>query len=187
VHVPGHDRRGARLLNTPQHLLGGKKVGIQHCAFARATCCLFGEVVKLGGFGLASVTTAPFKEHRRAGKMDYTAPEVIHGKAARALGPVRPGRDLLSAPQRPLAVFPRRRPPSTASMFAPPRTCPSWSRRSSRSSRGALSANAEERWPSCKELILRLGELFPLRVNLFRSALVQGLWNLVMTSVCSAS
>src|SRR4029079_14789647 len=67
-------------LNAPQHLLGGKKVGIQHCDVRPGNMRLFGEVVKLGGFGLASVTTAPFKEHRRAGKRDYTPPEVIHGK-----------------------------------------------------------------------------------------------------------
>lgn len=146
-------------LNTPQHLLVGKKVGIQHCDVRPGNMLLFGEVVKLGGFGLASVTTAPIKEHRRAGKMDYTSPEVIHGKPhersdqfglAVTYCQLRSGH--LPFPEAPTTFDSQYVRPAPDLSFLLEEEQPIVSR--------ALSANPEERWPSCKEMVLRLGELF---------------------------
>jgi serine/threonine protein kinase len=72
--------QGLDFLNSRQHLIEGQRVSIQHCDIKPTNLLLFGEKVKLSDFGLASVTSAPLKSHRRAGTLEYAAPEVFQGR-----------------------------------------------------------------------------------------------------------
>ncbi|MBY0522941.1 MAG: serine/threonine protein kinase [Gemmataceae bacterium] len=67
-------------MNARQHQLDGRKVAFQHCDIKPSNMLLFGDSVKLADFGLASPTTAALKFHRRAGTMDFIAPEVFQGR-----------------------------------------------------------------------------------------------------------
>lgn len=67
-------------MNTRQHTLDGRKVAFQHCDIKPSNILLFGDTVKLADFGLASPTSAALKFHRRAGTLDFTAPEVFQGR-----------------------------------------------------------------------------------------------------------
>src|SRR5262249_30030216 len=67
-------------LNTRQHAVDGQHVSIQHCDVKPSNLLLFGDKVKLTDFGLCSVTASPSKLHRRAGTLDYAAPEVFQGR-----------------------------------------------------------------------------------------------------------
>ena len=67
-------------LNTRQHRIEGKKVGIQHCDIKPSNMLLFGDTVKLADFGLMSLTTAKIQAHRRGGTVDYMAPEQFQGR-----------------------------------------------------------------------------------------------------------
>jgi serine/threonine-protein kinase len=71
---------GLDYLNARQHLLDGRKVAFQHCDIKPSNLLLFGDVVKVADFGLASVSSTPLKYHRRAGTLEYTAPEVFQGR-----------------------------------------------------------------------------------------------------------
>lgn len=67
-------------LNTRQHHLDGRRVSFQHCDIKPSNLLLFGDQVKVADFGLASPTTSMLKFHRRAGTLDYAAPEIFQGR-----------------------------------------------------------------------------------------------------------
>lgn len=67
-------------LNSRQHLIGGRRVAIQHCDIKPSNLLLFGDVVKLADFGLSSLTSSSIQFHRVSGTLDYMAPEVFQGK-----------------------------------------------------------------------------------------------------------
>jgi serine/threonine protein kinase len=67
-------------LNARQHTIGGTKVALQHCDINPGNLLLFGETVKVSDFSLTSVLGSPLGAHRRAGTLDYAAPEVFQGR-----------------------------------------------------------------------------------------------------------
>lgn len=67
-------------LNTRQHHIDGKRVAIQHCDIKPSNLLLFEDTVKLADFGLSSLTSSSVQAHRRAGTLDYMAPEVFAGR-----------------------------------------------------------------------------------------------------------
>lgn len=146
-------------LNTPQHHLAGQRVGIQHCDVKPGNMLLLGETVKLGDFGLASVTTAPLKSNRRAARMDYTAPEIIQGRLhnhsdqfglAVTYCQLRTGR--LPFPEAPAAFDCRYVRPAPDLSLLTEVERPLLAR--------ALFPNPDERWPSCSEFLHKLSGIF---------------------------
>src|SRR5262249_33047731 len=67
-------------LNTRQHNLDGRRVGFQHCDIKPSNLLVFGEKVKVADFRLASPTSTSLRFQRRAGTLDYTAPEVFQSR-----------------------------------------------------------------------------------------------------------
>lgn len=145
-------------MNTRQHNLEGRKVAFQHCDIKPSNILLFGDTVKIADFGLASPTSAPLKFHRRAGTLDYTAPEVFQGRLSNwtdqyALGitycQLRGGK--LPFPNTP-AKFDRSyvRPPPELDMLPAPER-PLVGR--------ALAPVPQNRWPTCREFIAGLAKL----------------------------
>jgi serine/threonine protein kinase len=66
-------------LNQRQHHVNGQRVAFRHCDIKPSNLLVVGSVVKLADFSLAVQTTSPMWHHRRAGTLDYAAPEVFQG------------------------------------------------------------------------------------------------------------
>jgi len=66
-------------LNTRQHTVNGQRVAFRHCDVKPSNLLVLGRTVKVSDFGLAVQTTSPFINHRRAGTLNYAAPEVFRG------------------------------------------------------------------------------------------------------------
>jgi serine/threonine protein kinase len=119
---------------------------------------LFGDTVKVADFGLASPTSAPLKFHRRAGTLEYTAPEVFQGRLSNWTDQYALGISycLLRGGKLPFSNTPAKfdltyvRPAPDLTML-PPRERPIVSR--------ALSTTPQDRWPSCREFIAGLAKL----------------------------
>ena len=67
-------------LHDRNHVVEGQKIGWQHCDIKPSNMLLFGENVKLADFGLSSKMVGKRMPHRRAGTLDYAAPEVFRGE-----------------------------------------------------------------------------------------------------------
>ncbi len=144
-------------LHARNHTMDNQKVGIQHCDIKPSNMLLFGETVKLADFGLSSPMIAKRMPHRRAGTLDYAAPEVFRGE-------LTDGTDqyalavtycLLRGGQVPFPDTPAKfdqtyvRPEPNLTMLSEPER-PIIAR--------ALSPAPPNRWPSCTELIATLAK-----------------------------
>jgi serine/threonine protein kinase, bacterial len=145
-------------LNARQHMLGGKKVAIQHCDVKPSNLLLFGEIVKLADFGLASPTTTRYQPHRRAGTLDFLGPEIFKGRLSERSDQyslavtycqLRGGR--LPFSDTPVAFDAAyTRPTPTLDMLSEPER-PIIKR--------ALHPVPQDRWPSCREMIAQLADV----------------------------
>jgi serine/threonine protein kinase, bacterial len=142
-------------MNKRQHVLDGHRVAFQHCDIKPSNLLLFGETVKVADLSLATPTSAPIKVTSWAGTVDYTAPEVFHGRLsdwsdqyalAVTYCQMRGGR--LPFPSTPQS-FPRvnARPAPDLTMLA---------ERERSIIRRALGEVPQHRWPSCSEMMAQL-------------------------------
>jgi serine/threonine-protein kinase len=71
---------GLDFLNARQHVINGSKVAIQHCDIKPSNLLLCGENLKVADFGLSSFLIGRLETRRRAGTLDYCAPEIFQGR-----------------------------------------------------------------------------------------------------------
>jgi len=148
---------GIDFMNKRQHLLEGRKVAYQHCDIKPSNLLLFEDGVKVADFGLASPTSSPLRAHRRAGTLEYAAPEVFQGRLsdwtdqyALAITYVQLRSGQLPFPEVPKGFNkPVSRPTPDLKMLPEPER-PIVLR--------ALSVVPQDRWPSCKDFITRLSK-----------------------------
>lgn len=142
-------------LNARKHVIEGNRVAIQHCDVKPSNLLLFGENVKLADYGLSSLTTTSLQFHRRAGTLDYTAPEVFQGRLSDRTDQYALAVTYcqLRSGQLPFADTPRTfkkgyvRPDPDLSMLTPGEQ-PIVAR--------ALARAPQDRWPSCAEMMREL-------------------------------
>jgi serine/threonine-protein kinase len=155
-------------LNARRHMVGGLKVGVQHCDVKPSNLLVFGQQVKLADFGLASVTTGTDAVHRRAGTLAYAAPEVFQGRLsdwtdqyalAVTYCELRGGR--LPFPDTPDQFVSGYVRPTPDLQMLPEAERPIVTR--------ALARTPPDRWPCCAEFVGRLAALngeAPVRVEM---------------------
>jgi serine/threonine protein kinase len=142
-------------LNTRQHFLGGQRQAVRHCDVKPSNLLVLGDRIKLADFSLSVQTTLPLLSNRRAGTLDYAAPEVFQGMLsdrtdqyalAVSYCQLRGGRlPFTDTPPRFVASYVRPIPDLT--MLAPAERPVV---------RRALDPVPQDRWPSCAELIGQL-------------------------------
>jgi serine/threonine protein kinase, bacterial len=146
---------GLDYLNTHRHRINDRLVTIQHCDVKPSNLLLFGDRVKVADFGLSSSFISRLSSHKRAGTVDYAAPEIFQGRLSEQADQyslavtycqLRGGR--LPFPEGPRQFSPTyARPEPDLSMLTPEER-PIVAR--------ALCKNPPERWACCGELMARL-------------------------------
>jgi serine/threonine protein kinase len=141
-----------------RHQIQGQQISLQHCDINPRNLLLFGDTAKVSDFSLTTPLSAPQRTHRRAGTLDFAAPEVFQGKLSDRTdqyalavtycllrGGRLPFEDKLAAFE-PNYV----RPPPDLTMLPHPEQL---------LVARALAPIPYERWPSCKTLIDELERL----------------------------
>ena len=145
-------------LHDRNHVVEGQKIGWQHCDIKPSNMLLFGENVKLADFGLSSKMVGKRMPHRRAGTLDYAAPEVFRGELTDQTDQYALAVTycLLRGGKVPFPDTPQKfgqsyvRPDPDLSMVSEPER-PIIAR--------ALSVAPQNRWPSCTDLICSLAKV----------------------------
>lgn len=145
-------------LNARQHGLEGQRVAIQHCDVKPTNLLLFGETVKLCDFGLSCTSISPLRSHRRAGTLDYAAPEIFQGRLSDwsdqyslAVSYIQLRTGLLPFPDSPRKFDVGYMRPAPDLSMLPSEERPILSR--------ALAAVPQQRWPTCGEMMSQLSRL----------------------------
>jgi serine/threonine protein kinase len=145
-------------LNTRQHHIDGKVVAVRHCDVKPSNMLMFGDQFKLTDYGLTMVATSNLQPHRRAGTLDYAAPEVFQGRISEQTDQyalavsyvqLRTGKfPFHDTPKN----FDRKytRPVPDLSLLKPEER-PIIAR--------ALNSTPQDRWPSCTALITELSKV----------------------------
>ena len=154
----GQAAEGIDYMNIRQHMLEGRKVAFQHCDIKPSNLLLFGDTVKVADFGLAAPTTSPLKFHRRAGTLNFTAPEVFQGRLsdwtdqyslAVTYCELRGGRLPFNDTPTTFVKTYTRPPPDLTMLPEPERPVV----------HRALAPVPQDRWPSCREFMSRLAKV----------------------------
>jgi len=163
-HFLGQAAAALDFLNARQHNLNGQRVAVRHCDVKPSNVLIVGGVVKLSDFSLATQTTSPMWYHRKFGTLDYAAPEVYHGwlsdrtdqyALAVTYCHLRSGRlPFDDTPSRFREDFVRT-PPDLSVLTAPEQGI----------ILRALAPVPQDRWPSCTEMISRLGQSLALAAS----------------------
>jgi serine/threonine-protein kinase len=144
-------------LNRREHSIGGQRVAIQHCDVKPTNLLLFGDTVKITDFGLSSATGTPVKHHRRAGTLDYAAPEIFQGMLsdwtdqyalAVTYCQLRTGKLPFQDPLRTFQKSYVRPAPDLSMLPATERLIIA----------RALAVAPQDRWPTCRQLIDELSQ-----------------------------
>jgi serine/threonine protein kinase len=166
--------RALDFLNTEPHMVGGRRVHVQHCDINPANILIFGETIKLTDFSLTTALTGPTKDHRRAGTPAYAAPEVFHGSLTN-----RTDQYALAVTYCKLrgALPFKDTPPAFLTSYTRPAPDLSMLTSAERPALArALSPVPEDRWPSCGELIKELHKVTSTRKSASNPYLRRGLF-----------
>ena len=148
---------GLDFLNARQHHIDGQMVAIRHCDVKPSNILLFEDKIKLCDFGFSSINTSPMQNHRQAGTLDFTAPEVFQGRISEWSDQFSLAITycVLRGDQLPFAETPTQfvanyqRPEPDLSMLTSAEK-PIIYR--------ALSRVPQDRWPTCKQMIAQLAK-----------------------------
>jgi serine/threonine protein kinase len=75
----GQAAQALDFLNSRQHIIDGQRVAFRHCDVKPSNMLVQGRTVKLADFSLAVQTTSPMGNHRSAGTVQYSGPELFQG------------------------------------------------------------------------------------------------------------
>jgi serine/threonine protein kinase, bacterial len=78
-HFLGQAAEAIDFMNTRQHVLNDQRVAVRHCDIKPSNMLVQQSQVKVADFSLAVQATSPLWYHRKAGTLNYAAPEVFQG------------------------------------------------------------------------------------------------------------
>ena len=146
-------------LHARNHTMDNQKVGIQHCDIKPSNLLLFGDIIKLCDYGIATLMTSSIMNHRRVGTPDYAAPEIFRGRIsnrtdqyALAVSYVQLCSGQLPFSDTPSGLPPTYIRPRPDLSMLPIKEQPIVAR--------ALSSMPQDRWGTCGEFIDRLAQLY---------------------------